>query len=78
MLEREHLFDLDFDIQDESYNFDVDMKFDKVVRLVREQPLKGQVLFKSVVSTMREISSELGVKEKNLTYSNNKFKSEFP
>jgi hypothetical protein len=76
LLEREHLFDLDFDIPDESYNFDIDMKFEKVVKLVREQPFKGQILFKSVVTSTREIASELGMNQRKLIYQNNKFKSE--
>lgn len=76
LLEREHLFDLDFDIPDESYNFDIDVKFEQVKKLVREQPLKGQILFKSVVSSTREIASELGMNHRQLIYQNVKFKSE--
>lgn len=76
LVERNDTFELDFDIKDECYNFDIDVKFEKVVKLVREQPLKGQILFQSVVSTTREIASELGIKEKNLIYANNKFKIE--
>ena len=76
LVERSDIFDLDFDISDESYNFDVDIKFDKVVKLVREQPLKGQILFKSVVTSTREIASELGLNHRQLIYQNVKFKSE--
>jgi DNA-directed RNA polymerase specialized sigma24 family protein len=66
-----------FDISDEIYNFDIDMKFERVVKFVKEQPeLKGQILFKSVVSTTRQAASELGMKERQLIYQNVKFKSE--
>lgn len=76
LVERNDLCELNFDIKDESYNFDIDMKFDKVVKLVREQPLKGQILFKSVVTSTREIASELGLNHRQLIYQNVKFKSE--
>ena len=76
LVERNDLCELNFDIKDESYNFDIDMKFEKVVKLVREQPLKGQILFKSVVSSTREIAQELGVNQRKLIYENNKFKQE--
>jgi hypothetical protein len=52
------------------------MKFEKVVRLVREQPFKADILFKSVVSSTREIASEMGIKERKLIYENCKFKNE--
>jgi hypothetical protein len=66
-----------FDISDESYNFDIDMKFEKVVKFVKQQPeIKGQILFKSVISTTRQAASELGMKERQLIYQNVKFKSE--
>jgi hypothetical protein len=52
-------------------------KFERVVKFVKEQPeLKGQILFKSVVSTTRQAASELGMKERQLIYQNVKFKSE--
>lgn len=76
LVERNDLCELNFDIKDESYNFDIDMKFEKVVKLVREQPLKGQILFKSVVTSTREIASELGLNHRQLIYQNVKFKSE--
>ena len=66
-----------FDMSDESYNFDIDMKFERVVKFVKEQPeIKGQILFKSVVSTTRQAASELGMNERKLIYQNVKFKSE--
>lgn len=76
LVERSDIFELDFDISDESYNFDIDVKFEKVKKLVREQPLKGQILFKSVVTSTREIASELGLNHRQVIYNNNKFKSE--
>lgn len=66
-----------FDKPDESYNFDIDMKVECVVKFVKEQPkIKQQILFKSVVSTTRQAASELGMKERQLIYQNVKFKSE--
>jgi hypothetical protein len=52
------------------------MKFERTVKLVREQPFKADILFKSVVTSTREIASELGVNQRKLIYDNNKFKSE--
>lgn len=76
LVERNDVCELNFEIKDESYNFDIDMKFEKVVKLVREQPLKGQILFKSVVTSTREIASELGLNHRQLIYQNVKFKAE--
>jgi hypothetical protein len=76
LVERNDTFELNFEIKDESYNFDIDMKFEKVVKLVREQPLKGQILFQSVVTSTREIASELGMNHRQLIYQNVKFKAE--
>ena len=76
LVERNDTFELNFEIKDESYNFDIDMKFEKVVKLVREQPLKGQILFQSVVTSTREIASELGLNHRQLIYQNVKFKAE--
>jgi hypothetical protein len=76
LVERNDVCELNFEIKDESYNFDIDMKFEKVVKLVREQPLKGQILFQSVVTSTREIASELGMNHRQLIYQNVKFKAE--
>lgn len=76
LVERNDVCELNFDIKDESYNFDIDMKFEKVVKLVREQPLKGQILFQSVVTSTRQIASELGLNHRQLIYQNVKFKAE--
>ena len=76
LVERHNDYEINFDLIEESYNFEIDMKFEKVVRLVREQPFKADILFKSVVSSTREIASEMGIKERKLIYENCKFKNE--
>ena len=76
LVERHNDFEINFDLIEECYNFEIDMKFEKVVKLVREQPFKADILFKSVVSSTREIASEMGIKERKLIYENCKFKKE--
>lgn len=76
LVERHTDIEFDFDITDESYNFEIDMKFDKVVKFTRSEPFKADILFKSVVSSTREIAQELGVNQRRLIYENNKFKTE--
>jgi hypothetical protein len=76
LVERHNDYEINFDLIEESYNFEIDMKFEKVVRLVREQPFKADILFKSVVSSTRQIASEMGIKERKLIYENCKFKNE--
>lgn len=67
-----------FNKHSENYNFDIDIKFEKTVKFVKEHPdkFKSEILFKSVVSTTRQIASELGLNQRKLIYENNKFKSE--
>lgn len=76
LVERHNDYEINFDLIEECYNFEIDMKFEKVVKLVREQPFKAEVLFKSVVSSTRQIASEMGIKERKLIYENCKFKNE--
>lgn len=76
LVERHNDYEINFDLIEESYNFEIDMKFEKVVKLVREQPFKAEVLFKSVVTSTRQIASEMGIKERKLIYENCKFKNE--
>ena len=76
LVERHNDFEINFDLIEECYNFEIDMKFEKVVKLVREQPFKANILFKSVVTSTREIASELGVNQRKLIYENCKFKNE--
>jgi DNA-directed RNA polymerase specialized sigma24 family protein len=76
LVERHTDIEFDFDITDESYNFEIDMKFDRVVKFTRNEPFKADILFKSVVSSTREIAQELGVNQRRLIYENNKFKTE--
>ena len=76
LVERHNDYEINFDLIEECYNFEIDMKFEKVVKLVREQPFKADILFKSVVSSTREIASEMGIKERKLIYENCKFKNE--
>lgn len=76
LVERHNDYEINFDLIEESYNFEIDMKFEKVVKLVREQPFKAEILFKSVVTSTRQIASEMGIKERKLIYENCKFKNE--
>jgi len=76
LVERHNDFEVNFDMSEESYNFDIDMKFERTVKFAREQPFKAEILFKSVVTSTREIASELGVNQRKLIYENNKFKKE--
>ncbi len=76
LVERDDIFELNFEMSDECYNFEIDMKFEKTVKLIREQPFKGNILFKSVVSSTRQIAQDLGINQRKLIYDNNKFKSE--
>ena len=76
LVERHNDFEVNFDLSEECYNFDIDMKFERTVKFAREQPIKAEILFKSVVTSTREIASELGINQRKLIYENNKFKSE--
>jgi hypothetical protein len=76
LVERHNDFEVNFDLCEESYNFDIDMKFARTVKFAREQPFKAEILFKSVVTSTREIASELGINQRKLIYENNKFKNE--
>jgi hypothetical protein len=76
LVERHNDFEVNFDMSEECYNFEIDMKFERTVKFAREQPIKAEILFKSVVTSTREIASELGVNQRKLIYENNKFKSE--
>jgi hypothetical protein len=76
LVERHNDYEINFDLIEESYNFEIDMKFEKTVKFVREQPFKAEILFKSVVTSTRKIASEMGIKERKLIYQNNKFKNE--
>jgi hypothetical protein len=46
------------------------------VKFAKEDKFKVEVLFKSVVSSTRQIAQDLGVNQRQLIYNNNKFKSE--
>jgi hypothetical protein len=76
LVERHNDFEVNFDMSEESYNFEIDMKFERTVKFAREQPFKAEILFKSVVTSTREIASELGINQRKLIYENNKFKNE--
>ena len=76
LVERHNDFEINFDLIEESYNFEIDMKFERTVKFVKEQPNKAEILFKSVVTSTRQIASELGVNQRKLIYENNKFKNE--
>ena len=70
------LIDSDFDIMENCYNFEVEEQIDKIVKFAKEDKFKVEVLFKSVVSSTRQIAQDLGVNQRQLIYNNNKFKSE--
>ena len=76
LVERHNDIEINFDFIEESYNFEIDMKFERVVKFTRNDPFKAEILFKSVVSSTREIAQELGVNQRKLIYENNKFKQE--
>jgi hypothetical protein len=76
LVERNDVFELNFEISEECYNFEIDMKFERTVKFAKEQPFKAEVLFKSVVSSTRQIAQDLGINQRKLIYDNNKFKSE--
>ena len=69
---------LDFEMSENNYNFDIDDKFERTVKFIKEYPdkFKSEILFKSMVSSTREIASELGLNQRQLIYNNNKFKVE--
>lgn len=69
---------LDFEIEENNYNFEIDMKFERTVKFIKEYPdkFKSEVLFKSLVTSTREIASELGMNQRKLIYQNVKFKAE--
>jgi len=67
---------IDFDIEENSYNFEVEEKINEIVKFAKEDKFKVEVLFKSVVSSTRQIAQDLGVNQRKLIYNNNKFKSE--
>lgn len=76
LVERHNDSEVNFDMSEESYNFEIDMKFEKVVKFTRHEPFKAEILFKSVVTSTRQIASELGVNQRKLIYENNKYKQE--
>lgn len=67
---------IDFDIEENIYNFEVEEKIDKIVKFAKEDKFKVEVLFKSVVSSTRQIAQDLGVNQRKLIYQNNLFKRE--
>jgi hypothetical protein len=76
LVERHNDIEFNFDMSEECYNFEIDMKFERTVKFAREQPNKAEILFKSVVTSTREIASELGVNQRKLIYENCKFKKQ--
>jgi DNA-directed RNA polymerase specialized sigma24 family protein len=69
---------LDFEISDICYNFEIDAKFDRTVKFIKEYPdqLKADILFKSIELSTREIANDLGLNQRQLIYQNNKLKNE--
>jgi hypothetical protein len=65
-------------MSENNYNFDIDDKFERTVKFIKEYPdkFKSEILFKSMVSSTREIASELGLNQRQLIYQNVKFKAE--
>jgi hypothetical protein len=66
----------DMPIDCECYNHEIDIKFEKAVKFAKSNKFKAEVLFKSVVTSTREIASDLGINQRKLIYENNKFKKE--
>ena len=67
---------IDFDIEENIYNFDVEEKINEIVKFAKEDKFKVEVLFKSVVTSTRQIAQDLGVNQRKLIYQNNLFKKE--
>lgn len=67
---------IDFDIEEKMYNFEVEEKISEIVKFAKEDKFKVEVLFKSAVTSTRQIAQDLGVNQRKLIYNNNKFKSE--
>lgn len=67
---------IDFDIEEKMYNFEVEEKINEIVKFAKEDKFKVEVLFKSAVTSTRQIAQDLGVNQRKLIYNNNKFKSE--
>lgn len=67
---------IDFDIEENIYNFDVEEKINEIVKFAKHNKFKSEILFKSVVTSTRKIAQDLGVNQRKLIYENNKFKSE--
>lgn len=77
LVERHNNYEIeDFDIEENIYNFEVEEKINEIVKFAKEDKFKVEVLFKSVVTSTRQIAQDLGVNQRKLIYQNNKFKSE--
>lgn len=67
---------IDFDIEEKMYNFEVEEKISEIVKFAKEDKFKVEVLFKSAVTSTRQIAQDLGVNQRKLIYQNNLFKRE--
>jgi len=67
---------IDFEVEENIYNFEIEEKINEIVKFAKEDKFKVEVLFKSVVTSTRQIAQDLGVNQRKLIYQNNKFKSE--
>lgn len=77
LVERHNIHEIiDFDIEENIYNFEVEEQIDKIVKFAKEDKFKVEVLFKSVVTSTRQIAQDLGVNQRKLIYQNNLFKKE--
>ena len=77
LVERHNAVEIvDFDIEENIYNFDVEEKINEIVNFAKEDKFKVEVLFKSVVTSTRQIAQDLGVNQRKLIYQNNLFKKE--
>jgi len=75
--ERHNEFEIiDFDIIEDCYNFEIEEKVEQIKKFAKEDKFKSEILFKSVVTSTRQIAQEFGLNQRKLIYENNKFKSE--
>ncbi len=55
------------------YDFEIDEKIEQISKIDK---FKSEVLFKSVVTSTRQVAQELGLNQRKLIYQNDKFKKE--
>lgn len=77
LVERHNLHEIiDFDIEENIYNFEIEEQIEQIVKFAKGDKFKADVLFKSVITSTRQIAQDLGVNQRKLIYQNNLFKRE--